>query len=270
MRKERDVTLIDTLTLECLQLKMSPGFNLRKEDPQVYLNEDREGYNPKRQWPKIPLPTTTAPLADPAPATDPEKLKKALAVHHLAVDWLTSLGVDPCKDYTEKKVEYVLEAVQPKDTECPICKEPLSSGVRIKAHIRAKHMDVTEFQCKECLKSFGDNQTLTYHERSHDPATRVHVCDQCGKSYVVKSRLTEHMKVHLPENIDQPCKFCGKKIKEIKNLRAHERRCDKNKTKSKAPRVQCPFCPKYFAQAKDMRRHAKDKHPTQDPHRASK
>ena len=55
MRKERDVTLIDTLTLECLQLKMSPGFNLRKEDPQVYLNEDREGYNPKRQWPKIPL-----------------------------------------------------------------------------------------------------------------------------------------------------------------------------------------------------------------------
>ena len=119
MWKEGDVTLIDTLTLECLQLKMSPGFDLRKEDPQVYLNEDREGYNPKRQWPKIPLPTTTAPSADPAPATDPEKLKKALAVHHLAVDWLTSLGVDPCKDYAEKKVEYVLEAVQPKDTECP-------------------------------------------------------------------------------------------------------------------------------------------------------
>ena len=117
-------------------------------------------------------------------------------------------------------------------------------------------MEVTEFQCKECLKSFGDNQTLTYHERSHDPATRVHVCDQCGKSFVIKSRLTEHLKVHLPENIDQPCKFCCKKIKEIKNLRAHERRCTKNKTKSKAPRVQCPFCPKDFAQAKDMRRHA--------------
>ena len=76
MRKEGDVTLIDTLTLECLQLKMSPRFDLRKEDPQVYLNEDREGYNPKRQWPKVPLPTTTAPSADPAPATDPEKLKK--------------------------------------------------------------------------------------------------------------------------------------------------------------------------------------------------
>ena len=151
MQKEGDVTLIDTPTLECLQLKMSPRFDLRKEDPQVYLNEDREGYNPKRQWPKVPLPTTTAPSADPAPATDPEKLKKALAVHHLTVDWLTSLGVDPCKDYAEKKIEYVLEAVQLKDTQCPICKEPLSSGVRIKAHIRAKHMDITEFQCKECL-----------------------------------------------------------------------------------------------------------------------
>ena len=95
------------------------------------------------------------------------------------------------------------------------------------------------------------------------------MCDQCGKSYVIKSRLTEHLKVHLPENIDQPCKFCGKKIKEIKNLRAHERICDQNKTKSKAPRVQCPFFPKDFAQAKDMRRHAKDKHPTRDPRRAS-
>ena len=90
---------------------MSSGFDLRKEDPQVYLNEDTEGYNPKRQWPYIPNPTTTAPSADPAPATDPEKLKKALAVHHLAVDWLTSLGVDSCKDYAEKKIEYVLEAV---------------------------------------------------------------------------------------------------------------------------------------------------------------
>ena len=98
---------------------MSPRFDLRKEDPQVYLNEDREGYNPKRRWPNVPLPSTTAPSADPAPATDPEKQKKALAVHHLAVDWLTSLGVDPCKDYAEKKVEYVLEAVQPKDIECP-------------------------------------------------------------------------------------------------------------------------------------------------------
>ena len=40
MRKEGDVTLIDTLTLECLQLKMSPGFDLRKEDPQV-VSENR-------------------------------------------------------------------------------------------------------------------------------------------------------------------------------------------------------------------------------------
>ena len=131
MRKEGTATLIDTLTLECMELKMSPQFDLRREDPQVYLNEDREGYNPKRQWPKVPLPSSST--ADPAPAIDPEKLKKALAVHHLAVDWLTSLGVDPCKDYAEKKVDYVLEAVQPKDTECPICKEPLSSGIRIKA-----------------------------------------------------------------------------------------------------------------------------------------
>ena len=103
MQKEGDVTLIDTLTLECMQLKMSLGFDLRQEDPQVYLNEDRECYTPKRQWPKIPLPTTAASSADPAPATDPGKLKKALAVHRLAVDWLTSLGVDPCKDYAEKK-----------------------------------------------------------------------------------------------------------------------------------------------------------------------
>ena len=140
-----------------------------------------------------------------------------------------------------RKVEYVLEAVQPKDTECPICKEPLSSGVRIKAHIRAKHMDITEFQCKECLKSFGDNQTLIYHERSHDPAARVHVCDQCGKSNVIQSRLTEHWKVHLPENIDQPCKFCGKKIKEIKNLRAHREDVLETKPNQRLPGYSVPF-----------------------------
>ena len=257
---------VDTLALKCSALQMAPGFKLKDEDPAVFVADDREHFNPKRQWPKIPLPKVSATSSEEvpvAPSMDPAKLKKALAIHHLHVDWLKSMGVDPCKEYQATQVSNLVEAVMPDDRICPVCGDDLSSAVRLRGHLRSKHMESTPFQCMECKKFFGDKQTLVYHEKGHVPSELVHVCEECGKAFAIKSRLTEHKKVHLPENINQPCSYCGKTFKERKNLKSHERRCSENPNKD--PKIQCAYCPKDFGQNKDLRRHCKNIHPGKEP-----
>ena len=261
---------VDTLALKCSNLQLAPGFKLQDEDPAVFVTDDREHFNPKRQWPRISLPKVPATSSEDvpvAPSLDPAKIKKALAIHHLHVDWLKRLGVDPCKEYQATQVSNLVEAVQPDDRICKVCGDDLSSAVRLRSHLRSQHMESTPFQCKECLKFFGDKQTLVYHEKSHVPSELVHVCSTCGKAFAIKSRLTEHLKVHLPENINQPCRWCKKTIKEKKNLKSHERRCEDNPNPD--PKIQCLFCPKEFGQKKDMRRHCKNIHPGRDPKSAA-
>ena len=135
--------MIDTYALACEDLEPSDNWTLEGEDPVVYLTEDREGYNPQRQWPDKPFPQmpepvrATDPVPEPAPSID---LQKPMAMHHLIVDFCLSLGEDPCRRYQAEKVSNIVEAVAREDKECPICKAKLSNASRLKAHLRAQHM----------------------------------------------------------------------------------------------------------------------------------
>ena len=62
---------VDTLALKCSDLQMSPGFKLKEEDPAVFVADDREHFNPKRQWPKIPLPKVPATSSEELPVYPP-------------------------------------------------------------------------------------------------------------------------------------------------------------------------------------------------------
>ena len=230
----------------------------------VYIREDQEGYNPSRQWPDLPLPTLPpdAPEQEAPPAFDPEKVKCAMAVHHLQTDFLKGLGFDPCKEYAENQVTSILEAVMPHDKRCPICKEELFNTQRLKAHLRAKHMEKTPFYCSICDKYFGDKATLNLHNRKHDTNCPLFICNTCQKVFTVQSRLREHQKSHLPQNIDQPCRHCGKTIKERKNLVNHEKFCKMNP--EPPARLQCPYCARSYIQKKDLRKHCKDHHKGRD------
>ena len=261
MRKIPQGELIDTFALACEDPEPSDNWTLEGEDPVVYLTEDREGYNPQRQWPDKPFPQmpeparATDPVPEPAPSID---LQKPLAMHHLIVDYCLSLGKDPCRKYQAEKVSNIVEAVEKNDKECPVCKLKLSNASRLKAHLRAQHMEQTPFHCATCDRYFGDKATLNLHMRKHDASAPTFVCSTCNKAYLVKSRLTEHEKVHLAKNKDQPCQYCGKKIKELKNLKQHEKNCDSNPNKD--PRKKCPYCTKDYQQKKDLRHHVKVSH----------
>ena len=249
----------------CKYPEFAPNHSLEKEDPNIYLREDREGVELDRFWPDIPLPKPKGDSDEEAtPRVNPAMLKKALDIHHMYVDYLKGMGVDPCREYTEQNVQYQLEAIMPKQKKCPICGEESYNTGRLKAHIRAQHMEKTPFYCEKCDKYFGDLATKNLHMKKHDKALFVHDCDTCGKSFTLKSRLTEHMKVHLPGNYDLPCQFCGKVLGEKKNLKKHEAHCKQNKTETKAPRVKCPYCDRDYAQKKDLYRHADSVHEGRD------
>ena len=245
------------------------GHSLDQEDPLIYTREDREGVALERQWPDIPLPSADQEEGA-APSVNPALLKKALNIHHMYVEYLKGLGVDPCKEYNAQNVEYLIEAVVTGDKKCSVCGHKSYNAQRLRAHMRAKHLEVTPYQCKHCSKYLADKATLTLHEKRHSSANYTHPCDECEKAFTSLSRLTEHKKVHLPGNQNIPCRFCGKEIKERKNLKQHESLCKDNKTSSKAARVKCPFCPKDYAQPKDMYRHADQCHKGRDARRAFK
>ena len=193
----------------------------------------------------MPEPTrATDPVPEPAPSID---LQKPMAMHHLIVDFCLSLGEDPCRRYQAEKVSNIVEAVAREDKECPICKAKLSIASRLKAHLRAQHMEETPYHCSQCNIYYGDRATLNLHMRKHDASAPTYTCTTCSKAFLVKSRLKEHEKIHLAKNKDQPCQHCCKKIKEIKNLKQHEKNCDSNPNKD--PRK------------KDLKHHVKVSHP---------
>ena len=146
--------MVDNFPLSCATLEKEPAFELSKEDSKFYKEE--VGYDPVKEW-EEPLPTSTT--SEPELSIDPEKIKLCQEVHDMQVKVLEAFGIDACRQYEQGKVKHVLEAVQVKDAECPICKKKLKGGgVAVKSHIRAKHMDVTPFICRVCGKTFGNNQ----------------------------------------------------------------------------------------------------------------
>ena len=155
---------------------------------------------PPRTWPEEPLPTEPE---EAAPAIHPQIIKKALSVHHMTVDWLKSISVDACKEYANQSVELVLEAVVAEDKTCSICQKGCYDTQRLRAHIRASHMEKTPYHCEPCNKYFGDKANLTLHSRKHNTSCPLYECEECGKTYTSPSRLKEHKKVHDPAHTDK-------------------------------------------------------------------
>ena len=70
------------------------------------------------------MPTRQAasePTLQPRPQVDPDIIKNLLEVHHGYTDVLKSLGVDPCKDYEDTRVETLLGKIVAGDRKCKLC-----------------------------------------------------------------------------------------------------------------------------------------------------
>ena len=195
----------------------------------------------------------------PKPVVIPDEvIEKARSQHDILVKWMKSIGVDLCQEMEDVECQYILEAVQAKQKECDICHKKCFNTQRLRAHIRAKHMSTTPFQCKTCEKYFSDNNVLKLHKKTHDPVASVaHQCDVCQKGFPSMGRLNEHKKKHAEGILH--CKFgCDKTCDEKKNMVAHELYCSKNPDKS--AQSQCPYCPKKYDRLKSLKKHCKTHH----------
>ena len=251
-----NVYQVFTHPLECAPLKKSPNFDLSKEDPQLYANEDLSGFNPDREWEDVPLPV--AKKASKPVVIPDEVIEKARSQHDILVKWMKSIGVDLCQEMEDIECQYILKAVQAKQKECDICHKKCFNTQRLRAHIRAKHISTTPFQCKTCEKYFSDNNVLKLHKKTHDPVASVaHQCDVCQKGFPSVDRLNEHKKKHAEGILH--CKFgCDKTCDEKKNMVAHEIYCSKNP--NKPAQSQCPYCPKKYDRLKSLKKHCKTHH----------
>ena len=137
---------------------------LKDEEKGIYKKE--VGYEPEREWEEeLPIDEDVQP--QPGTSTEPdflphafqEKIKLCQQIHDLQVEMLQGFGIDACRQFQQTKIDNIIEAVQPDDTECPLCHKQLKGGLAVKGHLRAKHMDSTPFKCSVCEKSLATIST---------------------------------------------------------------------------------------------------------------
>ena len=165
----------------------------------------------------------------------------------------------PARSFASSKIEHLIQAVQTKDKQCPLCHKELKDGAAVKTHLRAKHQKVTPYKCHICDKYCADNQLLKSHLKTHSDANKFPCTHQgCKKGYPTKGRLNSHLKTH-DEKTHVKCQYCDKVFSEKKNVKPHEKTCKKNPN----PPVRdqkCPFCPKAFFHQKDLKYHLEHKY----------
>ena len=214
---------VDYYRLQHAPVEKLEGYMLKDEAREIYTKE--AGYEPEREWEEeLPIDEDVQP--HPGSSTDPhplppafkEKIQLCQQIHDLQVEMLQGFGIDACRQYQENKIEYIIEAVQTDDTECPLGHKQLKGGLAVKGHLRAKHMDSILFKYSVCDKSFGNNPHLKSHMKTHDDPNKF-ACDE---------------------------KWCSKKFPALGRLNAQ------NKTHSKKEQVKCQYCPKVFNAKKNL------------------
>ena len=270
------------LRLTCEPLQKVGNYDISQEDPAVFKQVDPEV---PREWPDIPLPSfkaqaeaaiaaatrsKTQPRPQPELAPKSNLVKELLEIHRSYVDVLLSMGVDPLKEYQEKKAENILSGVKPGDTKCKVCEKRCSSTQKLKNHIRRRHIGKTPHYCGECNRYYGDSQSLKVHLRKHLPegerAAAAHTCPTCGKSYSSVGKLNEHLEKH----VDIRCRYCNKSFAYNRTCKAHEvESCpqrpgaqEPEEAEEKAPvkRWYCHMCSSDFGARRNLKKHLNQKH----------
>ena len=284
------VYIYHPLLLDCAPMEKVGGWSLEQEDPLLFT-EERLWKGGRREWEDIPLPGHMPPGAGiaggsgakPKPTSTPdeddpsrrgpyhppeEQTKQLLEIHHSLTKLLQTMGVDPCKEYENSKLENILEKISSADLACRVCGKVYSSSSRMKNHFRKRHLGKTKHQCKICKKYYTDPGSLRVHEASHDTSKNPFSCGKCTKTFPTKAQLHMHGPVH-----DQPlyqCAFtpqgCDKKYKWMKGRREHEAKCEFNPDLPKEPPYKCPAegCKKGYWDHRSLLRHYRG-YPTHNP-----
>ena len=235
------------MVVTCAPLKIIGGWTLQHEDPALFAPNNLQTKH-RREWPDQPYPTLQSgqgATSDVTPTHTKQELDQLLKIHHEVTKLIKKMGVDPCKDFKDSRVKSILLSIDSSDLECKVCGKVYSSASRMRQHIQAKHIGVTNYQCTTCLKYYVNEQSLQAHiGRGHDIA-KTFKCPKCTKSFATASQLTQHQPLH--DGPKYECEFtplgCTRKYVYKRGKVDHERKCKKNPAHPK-PDKQCEVCPK--------------------------
>ena len=170
------------------------------------------------------------------------------------------MGVDPCADYQEQKVENILIGIKSSDLQCKVCGKIYTTSMRMKRHFKKRHIGKTNYQCKICKKYYTDASSLKEHEGNHDESLRPHKCTKCSKRFATEYKLTEHLLMHQGKTFICSFSQCGRLFTYKKGKQDHEPKCPQNPKKPKDKPFQCKKCSKDYWDHRSLLRHEKEKH----------
>ena len=169
---------------------------------------------------------------------------------------------------------------------CDLCNKDV---FYLQQHHEAVHLNLRQYQCKKCDKTFNDPAPLRKHIKVHEAGdTRNHECDVCKKSFKTNDQLRAHIKrSHVMKSIK--CQYCEKISKNKYQLKSHEEahfanincdECDRSFHRKAEvrehkklfhtpdlPRVNCDQCDSSFKAIQYLRKHMKYRHSDKDAKR---
>ena len=251
--------------LSCGPLVPQGGWTLGGEDPKYY-KKNKLWRTARREWPDVPYPVPEQPTLAPAdeeedtPTHTQEELKELMSIHHSFTRLLEKMGVDPCADYQEQKVENILIGIKSSDLQCKVCGKMYTTSMRMKRHFKKRHIGKTNYQCQICKKYYTDASSLKEHEGNPDESLRPHKCTKCSKRFATEYKLTEHLLMHQVKTFICSFSQCGRLFTYKKGKQDHEPKCDHNPKKPKDKPFLCKKCSRGYWDHRSLLRHEKEKH----------
>ena len=154
-----------------------------------------------------------------------------MAIHHSFTKLLEKMGVDPCADYQEQKVDNILIGIKSSDLQCKVCGKIYTTSMRMKRHFKKRHIGKTNYQCEICKKYYTDASSLKEHKGNHNETLRPHKCKHCSKRFATEYKPTEHLLMHQGKTFICSFSQCGRLFTYKKGKQDHEPKCDHNPKK---------------------------------------